>query len=45
MNQAKKAYIKPKLLVYGDLRKLTLNADARNADIQGINDSAFPNIS
>ena len=45
MNQAKRAYIKPKLVVYGDLRKLTLNSAARNRDLPGDNNTALPNIS
>ncbi len=45
MEQARRAYIKPKLVIYGDLRKLTLNAGALNRDFQGINNTAFPNIS
>lgn len=42
MEQAKRAYIKPKLVVYGDLRKLTLRAGAFNQDVQGIDNSAYP---
>lgn len=46
MEQAKRAYIKPKLVVYGDLRKLTLRGGAPNMDHpQGPTDDAFPNIS
>ena len=46
MNQAKRAYIKPKLVVYGDSRKLTLNGAWPNRDSpSGDNDSAYPNIS
>ncbi len=45
MEQTKRAYIKPKLVVYGDLRKLTLNANAQNADLPGNNNTAYPNIS
>ncbi len=46
VEQAKRAYIKPKLVVYGDLRKLTLNGGAPNMDNpQGPNNNAWPNIS
>ena len=43
MEHAKRAYIKPRLEVYGDLRKLTLNANATNKDMPGDNDTAIPN--
>ena len=46
MEQGKRAYIKPKLVVYGDLRKLTLNGGVENRDaLNGPNNNAFPNIS
>lgn len=43
MEQAKRAYIKPKLVVYGDLRKLTRYSNAQNKDLPGDNNTAFPN--
>ena len=44
MKQAKRAYIKPKLVVYGDLRKLTQHGGATNRDaLNGPNNNAFPN--
>ena len=46
MEHAKRAYIKPKLVVYGDLRKLTLGGNVTNRDfLEGNNNTAFPNIS
>ena len=46
MEQAKRAYIKPKLVVYGDSRKLTLQGGVTNRDAQsGPNNTAWPNIS
>ncbi len=46
MEQAKRVYIKPKLVVYGDLRKLTQFGGATNRDAAtGPNNTAFPNLS
>ncbi len=46
MKQAKRAYIKPKLVVYGDLRKLTLQGGSTNRDLRsGPNNTAFANLS
>jgi len=44
MEQEKKAYVPPKLVEYGDVEDLTLNAGRVNRDNpNGPDNSAFPN--
>ena len=43
MNNEKKSYSKPELIVHGDVEQITQQAGAENSDVQpGIANTAFP---
>ncbi len=43
MNNEKKSYSKPELIVHGDVEQITLQAGSQNSDVQpGIANTAFP---
>jgi hypothetical protein len=43
MNNEKKSYNKPQLIVHGEVEQITLQAGAENSDVQpGVVNTAFP---
>lgn len=45
MEKEKKQYTSPRLVIHGDVERITLNASSQNRDSPtGINNTAYPNL-